>query len=199
MNEQAKPMVEIAVFDYKGELQTNAQVTLQVLEQEQARMIHLQFDPLAGAYRTTDADQGYYMFRAEADGLAPDEREGQIAPGGLRDTVILGQKGMPFYYRGKVKVPFEPRNDLLGMSLQPGLSGKAEDELLAFARKLKLQPEQVGEPIRQDLVHVFRFPARTTELRKQDIQRRLADHPMVRMVGPIIRIDPESVSFLTNE
>lgn len=199
MKEQTKAQVEIAVFDYKGELQTNVQVTLQMLEQEQAGTVHLRFDPLAGAYRAIDVDPGYYMLRAEVNGLAPDEREVQVAPGGLSDTVILGQKELPFYYRGKVKVPFEPHNDLLGVSLQPGLSGEAEEKLLDFARQLKLKPEQVGEPIRQDLVRVFSFPARITEMRKQEIQRRLADNPMVRLVGPIIRIDSESVSFLTNE
>ena len=136
---------------------------------------------------------------AEAEGFESDKREVQVDPGGLKDVFILGKKGMPFYYRGKTKVPFEPPSNLLGVSVKPALSGKQEEELLAYAHKLNLQPEEVGEPIRKDNVRVFRFPPRTSEQSKKEIQQRLSEHHLVRAGGPVIRIDKKSVSFLTNE
>lgn len=199
MKGQKRPMVEITVCDYKSKVLSNAKVTLKPLGEKPGEIISLKFDKQWQTYRAFDVNPGYYIVRAEAEGLESDEREVQVAPGGIKDISILGKKGMPFYYRGKVKVPFEPPSDLLGVSVKPSLSGKEEEELLAHVRKLKLQPEEIGEPIRKDNVRVFRFPPRTSEQNKKEIQQRLSEHLLVRLVGPMIRIDKESVSFLTNE
>lgn len=199
MEEQKKTKVEVTVYDYRSKLLPNAKVTLNPLWKKPSKIIRLKFDKQWQVYRAFDITPGHYLLRAEAEGFESDEREVQVDPSGLKDKFILGKKGMRFYYRGKVKVPFEPPSDLLGVSVKPDLLGELEEELMAYARELKLQPEKVGEPIRKDNVRVFRFPPRTSEQNKQRIQQLLSEHPLVRLAGPVIRIDEKSVSFLTNE
>jgi hypothetical protein len=106
---------------------------------------------------------------------------------------------MPFYYRGRARVPFEPPEDLLGVSVRPGLSDKQEEELLAYADQVKLEPEQVGDPVRENNIRVFRFPADINEQSKQEIQQHLSRHPLVRQVGPVILMAESSVTFLINQ
>lgn len=199
MKEQKRPIVEVAVYDYKSKLLPNAKVTLEPLVQKPDKIINLKFDKQWRVYRAPDVDPGHYLLRAEAEGFESDQRDVQVDPSGLKDTFILGKEGMPFYYRGKVKVPFEPPKNLLAVSVKPDLSGKQEEELLAYASELGLQPEEVGKPIREENVRVFRFPPRTSQKNRREIQQCLSEHPRVRLVGPVVRIDEESVSFLTNE
>lgn len=199
MKEQKGPIVEVAVFDYKRKPLSNARVTLKPLRKKPSKVIDLKFDKQWQVYRAADITPDHYLLRAEAKGFEPDQRGVKVDPGGLKERFILGKKGMPFYYRGKVKVPFEPPIDLLGVSIRPNLIDKEEDELLSHARKLKLQPVEVGEPIREDNVRVFQFPKRTSEKNRQRIQQLLSEHSLVRLVGPIVWIDKEAVSFLTKQ
>ena len=163
MKEQKRPMVEVAVYDYASKALPNTKVTLNPLVAKPGKIISLKFNKQWQTYRAFDVSPGHYLLMAEAEGFESDKREVQVDPSGLKDMFILGKKGMPFYYRGKIKVPFEPPSDLLGVSVRPAISGKEEEELLTHARKLKLQPEEIGEQIRKDNVRVFRFPPRTSE------------------------------------
>ena len=199
MKEQRRLKIEVAVYDYKSRLLPNAKVTLKPLMQKQRKIINLKFDKRWQVYRAYDVSPGPYLLKAEAESVEFDQREVLVHPSDLKEIFILGKKGMPFYYRGKVKVPFELPRDLLGVAVKPAFSDKQEEELRAYARELKLQSEEVGEPIRKDNVRVFRFSPHTVEQDKQRTQQSLSKHPLVRMVGPVIRIDKESVSFLTNE
>jgi subtilisin family serine protease len=104
-----------------------------------------------------------------------------------------------FYYRGKTKVSFEPRRDLLAASVQPDFSEEQDKELLEYGSQLKLQHEKVGAAIREDNVRVFRFPPDTSEQDKVEIQKRLTEQPMIRHVGPVIHLDDRGISFMTNK
>jgi subtilisin family serine protease len=196
---RAKTCVQVSVFDYQRIPLPNAQVTLKSLEQGYDQVIRLEYDARRRAYQAADVRPGQYVVRAEAKGFEPQEREVQVDPAGIKDTFILGKEGMPFYYRGKARVPFEPPEDLLGVSVRPGLSDRQEEELLAFASEVKLEPVKVGEPVREDNVRVFRFPRDTSEQNKREIQRHLARHPLVRLVGPVVHIDKDRVTFSTNQ
>lgn len=104
-----------------------------------------------------------------------------------------------FYYRGNKKVFFEPRNNLLAVSLKADLSNKQGKEFLEYVTKLKLQPEKVGTRIQSANVRIFRYPTGTTEEDTEKIWNQLTKHPLVRRVGPILHLSDESVSFMTNE
>ncbi len=192
------PVIVIKVFNHARDVLADAVVTLQAIGQP-TKATRLKFDKQLQAYRSEDVRPGEYVVRAEAKGLVPDERQIQVGSASLQDEFILGPKGLPFYYRGKVKVPFEPPADLLAAAVKPNLIAKEDEELYAFARELGLQPESVGEAIRLDNVRVFRFAARQSDKTKQAILLRLIDHPLVRRAGPVIHLYPQSVTFLTND
>jgi len=199
MKEQKRLKVEVVVYDYKSKVLSDGEVTLKPLGEKQGKIISLKFDKQLQAYLTFDVSPGSYLLQAKAKGFESDQREVQVDPADFKDIFILGNKGMPFYYRSKVKVPFEPPSDLLAISVKPDISDKEEEELLAYVRGIKLQPEEVSQPIREDNVRVLRVPPRISEQEKQKIQQQLSEHQLVRLVGPVIRNDKESVSFLTNQ
>src|SRR3990167_679866 len=191
--------VVISVFDYSKRIINNAKVTLKLLLKNEKKIISLKFDKQWQSYRAEQVKLGIYLLRVEASGYEPDERKVRVGADGLKEIFILGKKGMPFYYRGKVKVPFEPKFNLLGVSVKPGLIEKEYQELTKQAAKLKLKPEKVGKSILEDNVRVFKFPVNASEAARQRIQQRLSEHQLVRIVGPVVHIEKESVSFLTNE
>jgi len=193
-----KPRVQVTVLNHNRERLSNAIVTLQSLERPEEESIQLEYNSRKRVFRGA-VTSGRYLLHAEAEGLESDQREVQVDPAGTKEIVLLGQPELPFYYRGKVKVPFEPPADLLGVSVKPGLSEREEEALVAYARQVNLQPRQVGEPIRQDNVRVFQFPADIGEEQKREIQQRLAKHPSVSLTGPVIHLEDESVTFLTNQ
>lgn len=200
MKEQKKTTVEIKVFDYKRKVLPNARVNLKQLGGKAPKTINLNYDKQRGVYQAVGILPGSYLLQAKFTGLEPDEREIRVDPcSRLRDVFYLGKKGMPFYYRGKVKVPFEPPKELLGVSVRPAIRRKEEEDFLAYARELKLQPVEVSGTIRENNVRIFRFPTRSSEKSKNSIQQRLSEHQLVRLVGPVIRMDKESVSFLTRQ
>jgi len=200
MEKRKRPQVEIPVYDYMNKVLPRAKVTMQPLPlRRPTGEITLKFDRKRQAHCGDNIPPGEYLLRTGLQGFEPDQREVRVAPGSLRETFILGKKGMPFYYRGRIKVPFEPPKDLLGVSLKAAVTEKQEKELLEYTRKLKLEPEKVSKAILEENIRIFRFPPRSRDKTKYGIQRELSEHPLVRLAGPVIRIDKESVSFLTNQ
>lgn len=189
----------ISAFDYSKKIIRNAKITLKPLLKKEKKIISLNFDKQLQSYRAEQVKQGIYLLRVEASGYEPDERKVRVGTAVLKEIFILGKKGMPFYYRGEVKVPFEPKLNLLGVSVKHRLTKKEEEELVVHAAKLKLEPEKVGKSVLEDNVRVFKFPVNASEAARQRIQQRLSEHQLVRIVGPVVHIENESVSFLTNE
>jgi subtilisin family serine protease len=89
-----------------------------------------------GRARLERGDGGELLVRVEAPGLEPQER----VVGGERpervELFVLGRPGMPFYYRGNVRVPFEPIDDAIGVLL-------AEPSTDASGPARAIDPEEV--------------------------------------------------------
>ncbi|MHA1906296.1 MAG: S8 family serine peptidase [Candidatus Thorarchaeota archaeon] len=192
-------LVEIIVSDFKRNLLQNAEVSLKSLDQKKAEIYKLKYDKRTRSFREISVKPGRYMAMVDAEGYQPDKREIQVGPSRAKEFFFLGKKGMPFYYNGRVKIPFESKDDLLGLSLKSKLSTKEEQELNDFALKLQLQPEEVGRSVLEDNIRVFRFKEKVSKNDVLETQQRLGEHPMVRFVGPIVQMTREQVTFLTNE
>jgi hypothetical protein len=104
-------------------------------------------DP-GGRARLQRADASDLLVRVEAPGLEP---QGRTVSGERPERVelfMLGPPGMPFYYRGTVRVPFEPINDAVGVLLRdPGADAAAGQprrieigEVTARAQRLTEEP-----------------------------------------------------------
>lgn len=199
MGEKRRIAVEVAVYDYIRKVVPNAKVTLTSFDEKSRKSIELKFDKRKQGYRSTDVAMGQYSLQVKADGFEPQEREVEVANAGLKEIFILGKKGMPFYYKGQVMIPFEPKNDLLAVAVIPTLSKDQEPELNKVAGALGLRPEEIPDDIRANYVRIFRYSKEPDTREKQTAQDRLERHPFVRRVGPITHLDPRGVSFLTNE
>jgi subtilisin family serine protease len=198
MDRIKNPPVQVSVYDYAGNPIFKAEVTLQPKKNKTKRTLVLHFNKKVQVFYAKNVLPGSYVLKVEAAGFEPDKRDVSIAHATLKEIFILGRKGMPSLYRGKVRVPFEPQLDLLAAAIKPGVTKKEEEGLIQFAEKFKLKIERTGENIHKSNVRVFRFPARTSDKTKVKLQTGIAEHPLVQYVGPIVKIDEESLSFLTN-
>lgn len=199
MKKPANQNILLSILDYSRKIINNATVTLKPLAKTEERTIYFKFDPRTRLYRAEQITPGAYFLKVEAPDYEPDERKISVGATPLRETFILGKKGMPFYYRGKVKVPFEPIPDLLALSLKPGMTKKEEENLISHAAVFKLIPQEAEKSILQNNVRIFKFPANTSEADRQKIQDRISENRSVKIAGPVLHREKNTITFLTNQ
>lgn len=188
----------ISVSDHAGKTLAKAKVTLEPLPPARAKP-RVEYDQRAGSFIVKDIEAGRYLIDVSASGLASEKRRVSVDAEGGTETFILGRKGMPAYFRGRVRVPFQPPKDLVAVSVIRDFDERQEKDLEALARRLGLQPESVAEPIRNDLVRVFRSDATRPETEWREIFAQLLKHPAVRRAGPLVSLDARCACFLTDE
>ncbi|HEU0094109.1 MAG TPA: S8 family serine peptidase [Vicinamibacteria bacterium] len=120
-------------------------------------------------------------------------------PAGLDTIVILGSPGLPFLYRGEVKVPFRSYRDLVAVSLKPGAAPAGTEQVIAVARRMKLELVEVGEQVRRQNVLAFRLQGEAAEGEVARVVEELQRVEGVAAAGSVVRMDRESLSFLTDE
>ncbi|MEA2450425.1 MAG: serine protease [Thermoleophilaceae bacterium] len=196
MAQHRDAVVEISVFDHRTQPLPGAAVTLAPAAQSGRKRVSLKLDRATGLHRAAGVAPGDYRLAASAKGYEAQERDLTVGEGRVRDTVVLGEPGMPFVYRGRVPFPFEPREDLLALSADPSLSAERLDGVL---RELKLSLDPVAETAAAQGFRVLRLPKRTSAARREEIVARLRDLQIVARVGPIVALDEERVIFATEE
>jgi subtilisin family serine protease len=189
-------MVRVTVYDHTCTPNERAIVCLDPKE-EGLKPRRLTFDHARGAYVAEQVMPGCYVLSAEADGLERDERAVTVGPAGLQTLVVLGTGGLPFLYRGETKVPFESHEDLVAVALEPRSAPNVRPLLLARAEELALKPMLVGDQIRQAHVHVFCHNAKDDSERER-LHAQLKGIKGVVAVGAVVKLDHDSVSFLTS-
>lgn len=187
----------VAVYDHRGTPVVDAKVSLRPATGKASEAVPLVFDKKLRMHGARGVLPGSYRLKAVAAGFESQERRVVMGHADQRQTFVLGKPGMPFFYRGVVRVPFEPQPNLLAAALKPGAAQKGEQELRVYAASLKLKPEAVGEKILRSDVRVFRLPGGMSEEVRLKVQALLAEHPVVEQVGPIVHLDAEALSFLT--
>lgn len=167
-------------------------------------------DPAAstGVTATTD-ERGYARFDAPAEvparvtviaaDLAPDERATgngyPTRPDGV-EQFVLGPAGWPAYYRGRVRVPFQPILDAVGVRLdQPLAPDDAGDAIERLG-------DEVVETIRFDdpSIVVVRLPVMDAVDSDEVFAQlgRRAEDLGLGQVGALVELSEEGASFLTD-
>jgi hypothetical protein len=187
------PQIEIRVLDVHGKVLHTAHVTAQGTA---PGLIPLDYDDRLRAYRASDPQPGSYLVKVQASGLEAQERPIVVTDRVLRETFVLGRPGLPFYYRGRVRVPFDVP-DMVGVALRPGTEQRTGD-LNHLADSFGFEPVVVDENVKRGGVHVFNVPADRVQ-NAAPFEQRAAREAYVRYTGKVVRFDPDSVSFLTNE
>ena len=166
-----------------------------------------------------------------AAGLAPDSRAVgggyPTRPDGV-EQFLLGPVGWPHYYRGRVRVPFQPVLDAVGVRVgtTTEADGPRADQV---DRQLDVLPSGGSEPLRfaDDHVVVVRLPelrepgeqaptgdsasapdavvrdvapgrARRLDDAVRRLNRQVEDTPALDHVGALVELDDRGASFLTD-
>ncbi|MBI4888976.1 MAG: S8 family serine peptidase [Acidobacteria bacterium] len=195
MPETTKATLTVAVLNIKKEPTPDALVKASRI-QPAAQSAALHYDKALGAYRAFNLPAGAYRVSVEAPGCDPQEREVQVGLGGAKEIFIVGKKGLPFLYRGSVKVPFEPQA-LVGVELERDADDSDAGLAAGPARGLSLAVEPVHPQIRRQKVAVFRLDARSGDV--GGVLAQLNAAKGVRRAGLVVELNRETVSFLTNE
>lgn len=186
--------IEIRVLDVHGRVLEFVEVTATPLSG--GSVVRLHYDRRVNAHVVAEFAPGRYSIKAETAGLEMQQRSVSVPESGLRDTFVLGRTGLPFYYRGRVRVPFDVP-DRVGVLLKYGMHDRTTD-LNGMAIRFGLEPMSVGENVNREGVRIFGVPADRAADGVLFEGSALAE-PYVRYAGKVVRLDTDSVSVLTNE
>ena len=162
-----------------------------------------------GRARLHRADTGEVLVRVEAPGLEPQER----TVGGERpervELFVLGPPGMPFYYRGTVRVPFKPIPNAVGVVLSdPGADATGQPrpvdpgEVTARARRLAEEPDVTllrseGNFARSGMA-VIGMKDDSVNRDPDALLESLAATGEVEQAGALVKLSDEHASLLTD-
>lgn len=159
------------------------------------------FDPRTEVFCVENLPAGDYLITAAAEGYEAQERQIELTGGTGEELFILGHKGQPAYYRGRVRVPFEPLPGLLGIVARH--DPKAPN---AFAARIREQAAHLGlveaktnENHLKNRLHLYQFPADTTDARKADIQKSLSASEAVVLCAPVLKLPGKNATLLTSD
>jgi subtilisin family serine protease len=156
-----------------------------------------------GRCRIKRDDGGELLIEVKARGFAGDQR---VVTGDRPDHVelfILGQPGMPFYYRGTVRVPFNPITDAVGVSMRS--SGEELENKNSVVARADRLAQRVGgrvicthENFARSGVAVVAAVAEDPTLELESVVTRLAQSDDVERAGALVALSQDHASFLTN-
>lgn len=206
MPDQQSGSLDVLVMHHDSDVVADATVRLRPVDGRTDRPagdsgVELRYDESSHSYRGTGIEPGRYLVSVEGPDLAPEQREVAVGATGGRETFMLGRTGMRYFRRGPVKVPFEPRADLVGVTFRPSVPGPELDESMRSFSDLGLSEMEVPEHIRQQQTRVLQLSRpRTDRADEMDtVVAELQRRPDVERAGPVVVLTDRSVSYLTDE
>ena len=114
----------------------------------------------------------------------------------------LGRPGMPYYYRGKVKVPFEPLPGIIGVLSKPiapseKKGGKPQAAAPDNAERLGGSVLRSEGNFAHSSVSIVRIDGDDNDSLDRKL-RQLEDDPGIEAAGAVVRLTEDHASFLTN-
>ena len=190
--------VSVVVFDINESVIGDAEAVLSVADSSGAlaRRVALTFDASLGLY-LAEATPGI-LLTTSAAGRETQRRAVDVTEDGLTETVILGRPGLPHYYRGKVKVPFEKHPGLVAASME-GSPEEVDRRVEEISRRLGLNVVPPGDVLREGRVRLFQLPGSPNPETETRLCNDLAREPVVLFSGPVVSFRKDSLAFLTGE
>ncbi|MES2666130.1 MAG: S8 family serine peptidase [Pseudomonadota bacterium] len=150
-----------------------------------------QVRPLAapGQYEAKGLPQGKVRVRVVASGLEAEVREVEIGPARTEAIFILGQIGQPFYRRSGARVPFDPPQGAVGVTLRQakGADGAALRQIGA----------ELGGMDRIAIKAPGLLVAHVAPARAATMVRALRQRPEVVAAGPVAYDRDGGLAFFT--
>jgi len=160
----------------------------------------LDFDKHSGLFTSEPMEAGLFRVEVSATNLQAQMRELRIPHAATPEMFILGKPNAIYYQRGTMKVPVEPRENLIAVTLtQEPRQKREEDSIRRLAEELGMKPVKVSEHITRNNVRVFACkPDMSTEARNRLIGL-LAQADAVALAGPVLELHEETLSYLTDQ
>jgi hypothetical protein len=188
---------EVRVLDVRGKAIADAIVTAR--RDSQSRLMTLAFDPDRRIYSLPELLPGDYLVTASPDpnrsDLEGQERLVTVTERGLSERFILGRPGIPFYYRGRTKVPFD-LPEMVAVVVKAEARAQIAD-LVARANLAGLRRLEVPDAIADQYVAVFQAESASSDAGRFELDA--AEQRFVRHAGRVVRLDAKGISFLTGE
>jgi subtilisin family serine protease len=118
---------------------------------------------------------------------------------------MLGRPGLPYYFRGTVRVPFEPLPGVLGVMTKPDRAAqgtqkgrgrrRAAAEIDTAAQRMGGRTIRSGGNFERSGITIVQLPEDQDAVAEG--LRALQDDPGVEAVGAVVRLSDENASFLT--
>ncbi|MBL7942368.1 MAG: carboxypeptidase regulatory-like domain-containing protein, partial [Flavobacteriales bacterium] len=187
-------VVSITVADFNNQPIKGAEVTISAKREN----VKLKYDKFLGEYCLEKVVPGRYIISVSAAGFDNQKREVFIGAGGAREVFILGKKGMPYYYRGTVKVPFKYQDENFGIALGSP-DQKQIDLLTRVSKKFSLSVIMTHENYRKNGLFLFSYPEKIKDNEKLKLLDNLKKQTKALVVGPVLRQDEKNATILTDE
>jgi len=194
----SRPRVRIRVRDLAGVVQPTATVT--ATEIESGRVITRGLETRWNLFAPV-LPVGVHDLRVSAPALAAQERRVRILERDSLETFVLGAPDLPYYFRGRVKVPFDVPLSV-AVAFVPGASARA-GEIRALAQRVSNssrpleEPDSNRETIKQGVCS-FVIPGADPALAAA-FERAARALPYVQAAGVVVDRTARSTSFLTQE
>ncbi len=189
--------LSVRVVDLERDPVSSASVSL-ISQSKGAKPINLDWNKKTNLYSVEVNNRGTFKLTVSATRFDSQERVINLPHPATVEEFILGKKGMPFYYRGRVKTPFEPKLDLIGVTVAPGVKDGME-KIRKLAKRLRLSEVKTGDQIRNNNVLIFQHSAETSDEEKQKTLDTLLRDNAVQLAGPVVELFEERAVFLTSQ
>jgi hypothetical protein len=161
--------------------------------------------------QTGEGNQGQGEYGGPGGQGVPGSHGGRSWQSEQRELFILRKQGAPYYYRGKVKVPYEPDEERLALVIpeqqEPPRKGRGKRkaqppgrEQLArtIAGKFKLKLEEHHEVYLENGIFISSFPKGTSKSERLRIMAEIEKEKMV-MALPVLKLTEKHATLLTSE
>ncbi len=196
MPTQPSATLDVLVLDHTGDVISDASVRLR-RQGDGTRQIVIPFDEGTRRYHAEDLEPGPCTLSVEHPSLSADERQVVLGTSSLQETFVLGRPGMLSYRRGGVNMPFEPRTDMVGVTLRGDVSGADADQAAADITRLTLTEMPVRDNVRAQHTRVFGLTADSADL--DTVVAEISRRPDVERAGAVLHYNENSVTYLTDE
>ena len=199
MERIAKGALDVRVEDPGWKPISNAKViATRIGDDTQSGPIVLKFSKETQSYHAAGIVPGRYLMQADAPRLEGDERQVVIHDGANSERFVLGRKGMPVYYRGAVRVPFDPDPARLAVSVAPAAPDDEIEKLRAMIKELGLsEQDDTPDEIRKEGVVIYTHPENGDAM--DTAIARLRAHPAVAAAGLVLNLEARAVEFMTSQ
>jgi hypothetical protein len=163
-----------------------------------AKEVRLKLDKGSNTFAAQGLMPGRYEISVSSEEMETQSREVMVQPGDTEELFILGKKGLPSYFRGKVRVPFEVDPDLIAVSLRRGISEQERRPILEqLAERHGLQEEKTPEVAQRVGMQVFRMTGAARARRER--LAKLREDQVVEHAGLVVSWREEGFTQLTDE